>query len=365
MKTSILSMGSLLILSLCCERSEGQNKAASNETNTIVQELQKLSLDKYFNIQPSEKKINEINPDWDNYYYNTDDCRCIFGTEYYTAVKHKSEASKNVIFYMQGGGACWPGVDECKTEISSEDVGYVDGLGYVIDGSLNDWNTVFAPYCDGSVHSGDNAADYDNDGEEDHWFWGFRSTSAAVALTKKLYPDVDKMLITGCSAGGYGTIFATMLLRLQYPDTQFYVLNESGPGLQDPADQTTKKLVQETWKYDAFMPDNCAECKDQMMYLYDWMLRYDSNLKIGLYSSYKDEVIGEDYLRMTPDSYSSLLLSTSGKIQAKNPNRFKRFFINGSSHCVESWKYKVKGVNLTQWVEQLVNDDSSWSDLLE
>jgi len=333
---------------------------------TIIEKLEGLNIDEYFDIEFSAKSENSLLSDWETYYFDTNDCKCIFGQEYFVFVKDNGGKNKNLVFALQGGGACIPGWEGmCKEEATDEDV-YNAEYHYHYEGSpVQDWNSIFVPYCDGSVHSGDNAADYDDDGTIDYWHWGLHSTSAAVSLAKQLYPDVEKIYLTGCSAGGYGTFTAMMLIRLKYPDAMIYVMNESGPGLNNPEDPETWDILKSTWNIDHLLPDGCERCDGQLIFLYDWMLQFDKNLKIGLYNSYQDEVIAEEFLEMKPGDYEDLLLETSGYINEAYPDKFKRFIIKGNSHCVGDYKYEIDGTNLVEWIDQLITDDPEWEDLLE
>jgi len=353
-KLSPFLVGLVLVMQFACK------------PNLIISELEKLDLDDYFDIEFSGQEQNSLLSDWDTYFFDTNDCKCVFGQEYFVFVKDNGGKNKNLVFALQGGGACIPGWEGmCKEEVSDEDV-YNAEYHYHYEGSpVKEWNSIFVPYCDGSVHMGDNAADYDQDGEVDYWHWGLHSTSASVALASQLFPEVEKILITGCSAGGYGTFIATMLIRLQYPGADIYVLNESGPGLTDPDDKETWEIIRSTWNIEALLPGECDQCDDQLIFLYKWMLKYDPKLKIGLYSSYEDEVISEEFLQMIPGDYKSHLMTTSGDIHSAFPEKFKRFFINGNSHCVEDYTYEIDGTSLTEWIEQLVTDDAGWEDLLE
>jgi hypothetical protein len=253
----------------------------------------------------------------------------------------------------------------CKEEVTEEDVYNAEYHYHHENSPVKDWNSIFVPYCDGSVHMGDHGADYDQDGEIDYWHWGLHSTSAAVVLAKQLYPDAEKIYITGCSAGGYGTFIALMLIRFQYPEAEIFVMNESGPGLTNPKDKETWEMIKSTWNIDNMLPEDCESCDGQQIYLYDWMLRYDQKLKIGLYSSYEDEVISEEFLKMNPRKYKKHLKSSSGKINSAYPEKFKRFFIKGNSHCVEDFEHEIKGTSLNEWIGQLITDDPGWKDLLE
>ena len=227
------------------------------------------------------------------------------------------------------------------------------------------WNVIWVPYCDGSRHMGDNNADYDGDGETDHWHWGFRNTSAAVTLMKELFPNAEKILITGCSAGGGGTFIATMLIRFVYPNAKLYVVNDSGPGLFNPEQPDIRQLIVNTWKLEPLLPDDCPECHDQLIYLYKWMLAKDGSLKIGLFSYYQDALMGEYFLGMTPLDFEELLMTESGVLRQLFPETFKRYFIYGTGHCIYNYEKEVNGISIMEWIDYLVNDDNQWTDVLE
>ncbi len=342
----------------------GGGESASKDPSGLIKSLKKLNIDKYMGITYKERFPNPDDPEWDIYYYDKTDCKCIYENEFYIGAREKPD-NFNVIFMMSGGGACWPGREECESEpqniVTSDD----DLTSNQPDNPVAGWNVVWVPYCDGSVHMGDNNADYDGDGETDHWHWGFKSTSAAVTLMEELFPHPEKILITGCSAGGYGTFIATMLIRLVYPNAKLYVVNDSGPGLFDPEKPDTWQLIKNTWKIEPLLPDDCPECHDQVIYLYKWVLARDDNLKIGLFSSYRDEVIGGDYLGMAPIDFEELLMTESGVLRQLFPDTFKRYFINGSSHCISDYEYEVNGISIIEWIDHLVNDENQWADVLE
>ena len=324
----------------------------------LTSRLKALHLDKYRGIQYSNHKPNPDYPDWEIYSYDTADCRCVQGAEFWVA-SYREPASNDVLFYLGGGGICWPGHDFCNQEVPHDEA--LEATRII---PLSGWNYIYVPYCDGSVHMGDNEVDVDGDGKTDRWYWGLRGTSAAVALMKELHLNPKRILITGNSAGGYGTIITAMIIRLQYPRTKLYVFNKAGPGLFNPKDRETWELIKDAWDIKQFFPDDCDKCHDQLIYLYDWMLDRDDNLKIGLTSSYFDLVIGGMYMRTTPQDYKNLLMNATNVIREKHPDTFKRFFIKGVDHNISN-KYEVNGVTVRVWLEHLVNDSPQWKDILE
>mgnify|MGYP006276500911 FL=1 len=346
------------------KRSEDQTTARSNEIEApISKALNRLPLDEYESLTYIQKQ--SADDGWENYYYQVKDVQCVFGDKYFIASK-KGPKSENLVVILQGGGACWPGMEEdmCKQEV---DEGEIQDMGeyYSERPGMLDWNMIIAPYCDGSLYAGDKAADYDNDGTTDYFHYGRRVASALANLSKEVYPEVEKLVITGCSAGGYGTFAVSLYMRKKYPNAKLYILNESGPGIFNPYDTATWHLVRDTWNLDPIIPKDCEACENQMLFWYEWMLERDPNLKIGLYSSYQDYVIAEEYLKMGQETFQAYLLETTNMIRGPFPDRFNRFFIHGDSHCVEDIEYEINGVTYASWAEMMINDSPGWKDLLE
>lgn len=339
--------------------------------------LRDMGLERYIGIEPVHQ--HEVGRgDWVQYNYAQDDCRCIDGSPFHVLAR-PGEKSEYTLFWMSGGGACWPGQDACTTR-ARPGQSLLFGLAYqnVVEATpapdtptpvpanpLSDWNVISVPYCDGSVHSGDNDADYDGDGTVDHYHHGLKTTSAAVTLMKDLFPDSTKILIAGCSAGGYGTILAAPVIRLQFPAAKLYVWNESGPGLYNPDKPDIRQTILDIWNLDPYLPDDCPHCREQLLNVYGWLLARDPDLYVGLYSSYEDAVIS-DYLEMPGYAFQGLLLTTTDRLRDEFPDRFKRYLVRGDSHCVADYTQQVDGIAIRAWIAAMVDDDvNDWRDVRE
>jgi hypothetical protein len=323
-----------------------------------------MHLDKYIGLKPSRQEAFK-EPGWTVYHYDQADCQCLLGGEYEILARPGKESDKTVI-WLEGGGACWPGQDNCVQVLRLPSRLSEYGLtSRDPQNPMRDWNFIYVPYCDGSIHMGDNEADYDGNGQVDHHHQGLRTTSAAVTLLKDLFPQSQKILIAGCSAGGYGTLMAAPITRLQFPDAQLYVVNESGPGLYDPAKRNDFQLILKTWNLEPYLPADCPECREQLLNLYPWLLARDPKLKVGMFSSYLDSVVGEEYLNMSLNDFRNLLVTTTNAIHTRFPDTFKRYFIKGTGHCVSTYFYSVAGVSIFDWIKDLVTDSPQWKDVLE
>jgi hypothetical protein len=182
--------------------------------------------------------------------------KCGNGSQYKFFV-HKT-GSPNVLFLLEGGGACWDydtcsgraGVlgaanpngisDDYMQQITAK---YVSPLVNGADPGLpgrsrtnlvtQGWNIVYLPYCTGDVHVGNNAATYvDSTGQNPPLTWhhaGYPNTLAVANYARTQFPSVQKLLVTGYSAGGAATSSAYYFIRRAINPAKGYLLNDSGP----------------------------------------------------------------------------------------------------------------------------------------
>ena len=325
--------------------------------------LAELGFGKYLSAS-DERRTKTVDAGWEYYHYDLSDCRCLLGSEYQLMSRKGSDSTKTV-FWMEGGGACFPGRDECTKEAEVNPLRLK--LGLTSSNPLNpvkDWNFIYVPYCDGSIHLGDNDADYDGDGAPDHWHWGLKNTSAAVRLMKELFPESQEILVAGCSAGGYGTLGTTPIVRLQFPRAELYVLNESGLGLMNPAMYETYDAAYRIWNITPLFPPDCPLCGKQFIYMYPWMLARDPQLRVGVFSSYQDATFSSNW-EMAPEEYEALLLETSAAARQDYPDLFHRYFVKGGGHCVLDYSYAVDGMTIWEWIGYMLSNDSRWGEVLE
>lgn len=167
-------------------------------------------------------------------------------------------ASPNLLFFFEGGGACWD-YDTCSgragvlgaanpngiandymTQFTAKYVSpIVNGADPGLPGRsrtdlvTKDWNIVYMPYCTGDVHVGNRNATYvDTTGGQPSLTWrhnGYNNTLAAANYAKTQFPNVNKLLVTGFSAGGTATAAGYYFVRRAINPVRGYYLNDSGP----------------------------------------------------------------------------------------------------------------------------------------
>jgi len=340
--------------------------AVATDTPSLVDELTATGIGKYLDDStPSETVANGA---WDSLHFDPAAAKaiCLRGDPYQVEIHHGT--NNKVLLYLEGGGACWNNATCWVTPSAKLTADPSFGAGILEldnpDNPFKDWNVVYAPYCDGSVFGGDNLAVYDGKPTYHH---GLQNLSAAVTAMRAAFPNPDQVVVSGSSAGGYGTFTGYGVTRVAYPDTPVVTLDDSGPGLQNPDDTQNIQDRLTNWQFKQFVPPTCERCADQLTYLTEWALDRDPTLRVGYFSNLRDVVI-RTFNNLSADAYEALLRQVTGDIRSRQP-RFKRFFIQGESHTVlelpSFYTTEIAGTTMRDWTADLLTDGPAWKDLIE
>ncbi|HZJ56529.1 MAG TPA: pectin acetylesterase-family hydrolase [Myxococcaceae bacterium] len=181
---------------------------------------------------------------------------CGNGSQYRFFVRRT--ASPDLLFFFEGGGACWD-YDTCSGRAGVLGAANPNGIAAdymqqftakyvspIVNGAdpgmpfrsrtdliTKNWNIVYLPYCTGDVHVGNRQSTYaDPRGVEPPLQWnhhGYQNTLAAIAWAHQAFPTIDRLLVTGFSAGGTATSAAYWFVRNTLQPRRSYLLNDSGP----------------------------------------------------------------------------------------------------------------------------------------
>lgn len=181
---------------------------------------------------------------------------CGNGSQYKFFVNHTG--SPNVLFFLEGGGACWD-YDTCSGRAGVLGAANPNGISNdymtqftakyvspIVNGAdpglplrsrtdlpTKGWNIVYLPYCTGDVHIGNNTVTYsDPTGAQPPLSWrhnGYNNVIAALNYTKSRYPAIQKLLVTGFSAGGTASSASYYFARSILAPQKGYMINDSGP----------------------------------------------------------------------------------------------------------------------------------------
>jgi len=203
---------------------------------------------------------------------------CANGSQYKYFVNF-SETSSNLVVFLEGGGAC-SNYDDCSNgrpfntdcikepagaecirddypakylhvasleplSAVTEPLGVINGdvpveLSYpLLSGNtdinpVGDWNRVFVPYCTGDIYLGSRVQTYvDPDGvgpDVEFHHMGHQNMLLVIEELNEMFAEVPRMLVSGCSAGGVGSLNNYPFIRNGIEGVeQSYLLADSGP----------------------------------------------------------------------------------------------------------------------------------------
>lgn len=359
----------LVFLSLLsgCGSGGSSSPDVTTQEVPIVQEIRATGLDRFLGQTESRR---EQQAEWEVLSFNPAEGRaiCLFGSEYQISIRRG--ASNNVLFYLQGGGACWSALTCLDLKTATRTTAERSAPGGILDPArpenpFKDWNIVFVSYCDGSVFSGDNTVRYRDVTAYHH---GLANLGAAATAMQRTFPSPDKVLVAGSSAGGYGTLYGMMMAKLVLPNQSNWVLSDSGPGIQNPNDTSERPQREQNWSFPHFFPAGCTRCPEQPAYLYEWAISRDPNLRVGMFSSLRDLVL-QGFLLLDGPGFEALLRQVTDDMVSRVGARLHRFFIQGEMHTIlldpAFYDLRLNGISMAEWTGAMVNNnDAAWPDLV-
>ena len=288
---------------------------------------------------------------------------CINGSEFTMATR--DQGSDELLIFLQGGGACWPGLNACAEEATK---GIPKG-GLLNPDQANNpvasWSTVYVPYCDGGLHGSDRDRDDDGDGELDRFQRGLHNLSAALDVAVRTFPAPRRIVLAGISAGGFGTTFALPLVRQLYPDIPIEAINDSGLGILRPGEPEFASQRFDDWNSRAFLPASCETCigdDGHTTDIHKWLLEQDDNFTLGMMSYTRDTVISVTFTGAGGKVFERELIAELENLEAAFPQRVRSFVAAGPAHTflLGSLVTTSGAVTVADWVTAMLEGSADW-----
>ena len=304
-----------------------------------------------------------------------------------------SDKSDNLVVVLEPGGACWD-YDSCTGNAGIRGAANVDGLKddhYKLAGFISpflnrnseevpttDWNMVYIPYCTGDVHTGNNVATYtDETGTKSVEFHhdGHHAMEEIVSWLDENFTHVPKMFVTGCSAGGVGSMVDYHFLRSGIKSVEKgYMLDDSGPVFPSSGySMALHQKIRSAWNVDSIGVDlpagftfedmgtiNTAVAdefpRDRLATTY---FRRDMNFSLYSYERFFNFPPKDEILRMW-DSDTQLL--TKLYDTRANLSYFIPYWRNvNDSHCTTLFSFagsdiEEQNLTLEGWIRDLLDD---------
>jgi hypothetical protein len=315
----------------------------------------------------------------------------------------------DVLFYFQGGGACWgPNNQACSSLNGYGAADFkkgADGLNYGVFSRSDTSNPfakatwVFIPYCTGDLHGGGGNSQWwpsVNGGPGAQWYYrGGLNAAAALNYAQGTLglKSPSRVTVGGGSAGGYGAVINFWRFRDAYPSIPTYLFDDAGfhfTAEESPGVMAGFKVWQIQY------PSDCTTCANQYRDIISYYANhYTTNYQFGFIgheaddtiSSYYygdaskaslarfrvNEVLMEDWINALPNSktfvqtYVPLGLGNSNPLAAfftmvKNANFSHTSTVNYNS--LSAYKVVMGGttMHLNTWLSELVdaNRGAAW-----
>jgi hypothetical protein len=304
------------------------------------------------------------------------DTICSRGSKYFFMAR-KGSVNRIVIDFM-GGGACWNETTcSFSGSIFNENLSAFEGMEGDVDlpgiydrteesNPFKDWYHIFIPYCTGDIHWGNSEVDYGDAAGVIH-HKGAVNSQAVMDWISENFSSPEKIFVTGCSAGAYGSIGWAPRIIEQFPDSKVYQMGDSGVGV------ITDDFFQESfpkWNAWGILPewiDTLALPEEELnkLDLEDVYIRIANYYPDYLFSQFTtafDKTQVFYYQAMgggTPEEWASKMQAGLEKTRNEAPN-FRSFIAQGNEHCIvpyaEFFTKETQGLTASEWAADIVDE---------
>jgi hypothetical protein len=205
--------------------------------------------------------------------------------------------SREMVIYLVGGGACWNAATCGIGTAANVRKGY-SGSDFDADGirewsmfsraepqnPFRDMSQVIVPYCTADVHAGTKTTNYGVATIAHH---GALNVEAMLVRLKATYPELNRVIVVGTSAGGFGAQLNFSRFTAAFPGAEIDVLADSGQMV------TPKGTLPDEWanNWGLVVPSGCVGCLgDYPKYVGYLLMNYPAS-KFGLFASLRDATL--------------------------------------------------------------------------
>ena len=281
-----------------------------------------------------------------------------------------------LVIFLQGGGAC-NDARTCGVDGSMGQAMHINGyneldfrteilfLGEFRNSPLYqaapNATFVYIPYCTGDLHAGDHVADYGV------YHRGYRNLGLDLAAILPSFPNLEKVVLAGASAGGYGALYNFYRVQQLVGDVPVSMIDDSGPFLPPPW-ATPAAAVVEPWGLASTVPPNCDGCLDDgkgnlgLYKLFEYYAHVMPGRRGSLISSLHDTVLA-DYYDTGGVELAAGLTDLANNHVLMNPD-FHVYYVDSSRHV---WLGKIGNLTpdpeVAAFLRAQIDNAADWGDV--
>jgi pectinacetylesterase len=309
------------------------------------------------------------------------DAECANGTPTGIGVNLSSTPNARVLIYLEGGGACWSdltcytvmsasyfttGYDEATFTAESASELAVPGGFFDRTTSANpfqDYNYVYLPYCTGDVFGGNNVVKFPSGTAH---FVGYANVGAFLSRIVPTFPDADRVILAGSSAGGFGAALNWWRTQQAFGSIRVDLIDDSGTVMPDSvlgdAGVSLEQTWGTTWNLLAALPPGCTTCKADLSTMYGFYEKEFATHRAALLS-YEQDTVLPTFFGITTAQFTAGLNQDIGTYFG--PTSSLKYFTNaGAGHVLWFTPTLTSGTGTTtvqEFITQMVTDDPSWA----
>jgi hypothetical protein len=272
-----------------------------------------------------------------------------------------------------GGGACWDYAGCYESALATyvasgfteSDMPFLQvataALGLLNrddpENPFSDHSVIAAPYCTGDAFTGNRTTDYDG---RPTMHVGHANVMAYLERIVPTFPDAERVVVVGVSAGGIGAAFNWWHIQNAFGQIRVDMIDDSGIAL--PAPYLSDELFgtwREAWGLDENLPPDCAECPTKLEALYAFTAEATPKSR-GAFLSYHPDSVLPGFMGISSGEFQEGLDTLATEhLDALPPLRY--FFVDDSGHgLMPHPDLEQNGVRLWDWLRAMQDDDPSW-----
>jgi hypothetical protein len=301
--------------------------------------------------------------------------------------------SKNLMIFLEGGGACFNGescADQNASSFSAADFASLaagTNKSYSITSGImdrtnaanpvQDWSYVYVPYCTGDIHGGNNVTVVPEYPGTQH-FVGYENVGLYLDRIVPTFSEASQVLLSGMSAGGFGAAANYSQVAKAFGSTEVVLLDDSGPFFENPALATClSNDLRKLWGLDKTVLLDCgSDCTDPSAFFLDYarhIMKAYPKASFGMADSMDDGTISfffgfgykncTSFQQVSASVFGAGLLDIRTKLAAEK--NYGEFLFNGTDHTsIQDAVFYTRtaggndagvgGVLMTDWVKGLL-----------
>ncbi|MBK9755914.1 MAG: hypothetical protein IPO88_20915 [Nannocystis sp.] len=290
-----------------------------------------------------------------------------------------------LVIFFEGGGACFNAFTCGVNPANFDGANFQGSSSGIFDPSsienpVADWSFIYVPYCTGDVHAGAAVDGTLPDVGGKQQFVGYLNVGHFLQrVVPTFLGQVDQVLTTGVSAGGFGAAFNYDRIADAFPKVPVTLLDDSGPPMSDMYMATClQKKWRDSWNLDASIPKECTDCFPAdgggIVNLGVYLGKKHSKQRLGLISSLGDNTIrlffgfGNDnctaLIPTTPvETYTAGLHDLRDNWLNEPAGTWGSFFLDGEQHTwiggASYYSANSGGTRLLDWISDLIAGTTS------